>query len=127
VPVHGPTGSWAPSSVRAMLYNERYAGIVAHGELGNVTRKGAKVRLRREAKDKDILRMNGRAFASSTTGCGAKFKRGSRRRRRHTFATRRAGRRLRLPPSVGADDLLGEGYIGVASPRGFVLCPRAPY
>ena len=45
------TGSWAPSSIRAMLYNERYTGIVPFGEYQSVYRKGTKARLRREAKD----------------------------------------------------------------------------
>jgi site-specific DNA recombinase len=48
------TGSWAPSSVRAMLYNERYTGVVPFGEFQKVYKKGTKARIRRD--EKDILR-----------------------------------------------------------------------
>jgi hypothetical protein len=48
------TGSWAPSSVRAMLYNERYIGLVPFGEYRKTYRGGTKARARNA--DKDILR-----------------------------------------------------------------------
>jgi DNA invertase Pin-like site-specific DNA recombinase len=48
------TGSWAPSSVRAMLHNDRYTGIVPFGEFQKTYRQGTKKRLRRAAND--ILR-----------------------------------------------------------------------
>jgi DNA invertase Pin-like site-specific DNA recombinase len=40
------TGSWAPSSVRAMLHNERYAGVLAYGEYRKVYRHGTRIRVR---------------------------------------------------------------------------------
>ncbi len=40
------TGSWAPSSVRAMLYNERYAGKVPFGEFRGVYLKGTRARIK---------------------------------------------------------------------------------
>ena len=38
------TGSWAPSSIREMLYNERYARVIEWGEYRNGYSKGTKVR-----------------------------------------------------------------------------------
>jgi site-specific DNA recombinase len=40
------TRSWAPSSVRAMLYNERYIGRIPFGEFRNAWRKGTQTRIR---------------------------------------------------------------------------------
>lgn len=34
------TGSWAPSSIRAMLYNFRYAGKIPFGQFRNAYRGG---------------------------------------------------------------------------------------
>jgi site-specific DNA recombinase len=39
------TGSWAPSSIRAMLYNERYTGKVPYGRLRRVYRGGTQTRV----------------------------------------------------------------------------------
>ncbi len=39
------TGSWAPSSIRAMLYNERYCGKVPYGRLRRVYRGGTQKRV----------------------------------------------------------------------------------
>ena len=41
------TGSWAPSSVRAMLCNERYTGLVTFGVHRKVYRHGTRARVRR--------------------------------------------------------------------------------
>ena len=43
------TGSWAPSSIRAMLYNERYTGRVPFGEFRGAYLKGTKVRVKQDA------------------------------------------------------------------------------
>lgn len=40
------TGSWAPSSVRAMLINERYTGVIAFGLHRKAYKHGTKVRVR---------------------------------------------------------------------------------
>lgn len=40
------TGSWAPSSVYAMLRNERYTGVVSFGAYRKVYRHGTRVRVR---------------------------------------------------------------------------------
>ncbi len=40
------TGSWAPSSVRAILLNERYAGVISWGEQRKAYRKGTKTRVK---------------------------------------------------------------------------------
>ena len=45
------TGSWAPSSIRAMLYNERYTGIVPYGKYQKVYRRGTKARVKRDQKN----------------------------------------------------------------------------
>ena len=42
------TGSWAPSSIRAMLYNERYAGKVPYGEYRSVWKKGRPARVKQD-------------------------------------------------------------------------------
>jgi site-specific DNA recombinase len=43
------TGSWAPSSIRAMLLNDRYTGVVAYGAARKVYRHGTKTRERQPA------------------------------------------------------------------------------
>ena len=48
------TGSWAPSSIRQMLYNERYAGVIVWGKARKTYRKGARMRVK--ADEKNILR-----------------------------------------------------------------------
>lgn len=45
------TGSWAPSSVRAILFNKRYRGRVPFGKFRNVYRSGAKARVKSDALD----------------------------------------------------------------------------
>jgi hypothetical protein len=48
------TGSWAPSSIREMLYNERYTGVVPFGERRKVYRKGTKTRIKQA--ENELLR-----------------------------------------------------------------------
>jgi site-specific DNA recombinase len=48
------TGSWAPSSVRGLLLNERYIGVLAFGEHRKVYRAGTKGRIR--VPDAEIIR-----------------------------------------------------------------------
>ena len=48
------TGSWAPSSVRKILYNQRYTGIVPFGRKRKVYRQGTKARVRQP--DSEVLR-----------------------------------------------------------------------
>jgi site-specific DNA recombinase len=43
------TGSWAPSSVRAMLHNERYTGVVPFGTFRKAYRGGTRTRVRQPA------------------------------------------------------------------------------
>lgn len=45
------TGSWSPSSLHAMLRNERYRGVIKWNRREKAYRKGTKVRLPREAAD----------------------------------------------------------------------------
>ena len=54
LPPRKGTGSWAGSSIHAMLRNERYLGVLRFGEYANAYRHGAKVRVRR--KEEDVLR-----------------------------------------------------------------------
>jgi site-specific DNA recombinase len=54
-PQRNGTGSWAPSSIRKMLYNERYAGVISWGRKKKAIRKGTKVRLRQ--REEDVLRV----------------------------------------------------------------------
>jgi len=54
-PPRNGTGSWAPSSIRKMLYNERYAGVISWGRKKKAYRKGTRVRLRQN--DEDVLRI----------------------------------------------------------------------
>ena len=53
------TGSWAPSSVRAMLNNERYTGIVPFGAHRKTYRGGTKTRVR--ALDAQVQRVERRS------------------------------------------------------------------
>ena len=41
------TGSWAPSSVRAMLHNERYSGVITFGLRRKIYKHGTKARIKR--------------------------------------------------------------------------------
>jgi site-specific DNA recombinase len=40
------TGSWAPSSVRAILHNPRYTGVIPYGKHKKAYRKGTKIRIK---------------------------------------------------------------------------------
>ncbi|MEW8051322.1 MAG: recombinase family protein [Candidatus Thiodiazotropha sp.] len=43
------TGSWAPSSVRAILYNVRYTGVIPFGKFKKAYRNGTKKRIKQES------------------------------------------------------------------------------
>jgi site-specific DNA recombinase len=47
----GRTGSWAPSSLRAILYNEKYRGVFVWNKFQKVYRKGTKVRVKRPQRE----------------------------------------------------------------------------
>ncbi len=55
------TGSWAPSTIREMLYRERYRGVVPFGEYRKVVRNGIKKRIKQDSylmvnrKDLEII------------------------------------------------------------------------
>lgn len=53
----GGTGSWAPSVIWTILRRERYAGQIVWGALEKTYRGGTKVRVRRDASDSDIVRV----------------------------------------------------------------------
>jgi len=48
-PPRNGTGSWAPSSIREMLYNERYTGKVPWGEFKKVWKHGHEQRVKNDA------------------------------------------------------------------------------
>ncbi len=45
------TGSWAPSSIRAILYNDKYRGVFVWNQYQKTYRKGTKVRVKRPEKE----------------------------------------------------------------------------
>ena len=63
------TGSWAPSSVRAMLHNERYSGVITFGLRRKVYRLGTKARVKRPLEEvqrverKDLRIIDGALWA----------------------------------------------------------------
>ena len=54
-PAHGTkkgVNSWPPSSIRKMLYNDRYVGTVPFGQFRKAYRNGTKVRIKQDEFDK---------------------------------------------------------------------------
>ena len=54
-PQLGRTGSWAPSTIREMLHNEKYIGIFTWGRRENFERRGRKKGLKRAQTDPDKI------------------------------------------------------------------------